>query len=74
MMPANGKVQPRLSPETFAYLQDLAETGANGRLHKRSREAGQPRDRPLSGLASRYGSYIVSLPGASPEIRDGDGE
>ena len=29
-MAVNKKPQPRLSPETLAYLQDLAETGAYG--------------------------------------------
>jgi hypothetical protein len=28
---ANRKAQPRLAPETLAYLQDLAETGAYGK-------------------------------------------
>lgn len=28
---ANKKPQPRLAPETLAYLQDLAETGAYGK-------------------------------------------
>ena len=30
-MAANRKIQPRLLPETLAYLQDLADTGAYGR-------------------------------------------
>jgi hypothetical protein len=29
-MPENRKVQPRLLPETLAYLQDLLDTGAYG--------------------------------------------
>jgi hypothetical protein len=29
-MVANRKAQPRLAPETLAYLQDLADTGAYG--------------------------------------------
>ena len=28
---ANKKAQPRLAPETLAYLQDLSETGAYGK-------------------------------------------
>ena len=29
-MAENRKIQPRLLPETFAYLQELADTGAFG--------------------------------------------
>jgi hypothetical protein len=28
---ANKKAQPRLAPDTLAYLQDLADTGAYGK-------------------------------------------